>query len=148
MTERIRNISAYLCVGDAKRAIAYYSAAFGAEETFRLEEPSGKIGHAEMRIGTSTIMLSDEYPDHGAQSPQTIGGSPVLLYLPVDDADAVAARAVQAGGTLKAPVADQFYGERTGTLVDPFGHRWMISQHIEDVSADEMKRRMAEMPAS
>lgn len=145
MSERIRNISVYLCVEDAKRAIAYYTEAFGAEETFRLEEPSGKIGHAEMRIGTSTIMLSDEYPDHGARSPKAIGGSPVLLYLPVDDADAVAARAVRAGGTLNAPIADQFYGERSGTLVDPFGHRWMISQHIEDVSPEEMKRRMASM---
>lgn len=138
-----RTLVPYICVRDAKRAIAFYTEAFGAEEVFRLEEPSGKIGHAELRIGASRLMLADEYPDHGVVGPTTAGGTSVTLWLPVADVDTVVARAVQAGGTLRAPVKDEFYGERTGTLIDPFGHRWMISTRIEEVSPAEMKRRMA-----
>ena len=102
----------------------HYRAAFGAEEQFRLVEPGGRIGHAEIRIGNSTVMLSDEYPDFGALSPVTVGGSPVKLHLYVEDADALVARAVGAGATLLRPVRDQFYGDRSGMIVDPYGHSW------------------------
>jgi PhnB protein len=141
----MNTVTPYLCVRDAKRAIAYYTEAFGAVEKYRLEEPNGRIGHAELAIGPSTIMLSDEYPEFGVQSPTSIGGTAVALHLPVPDVDAIAASAVKAGGTLKEAVKDQFYGERTGTLIDPFGHRWMISTRTEHVSPEEMKRRMAAM---
>ena len=107
----------------------------------RLVEPSGKIGHAEIRIGAALVMLSDEYPDMGMCSPQTLGGSPVTIHLYVEDVDAFASRAVAAGATLLRPIADQFYGDRAGTLVDPFGHRWMIATRKEEVSSAEMQTR-------
>lgn len=138
-------ITPYLCVDDATAAIDFYTRAFAAEETLRLADPDGKIGHAEIQIGDSIVMLSDEFPDWGAHSPKAIGGSPGSLHLSVDDADATIARAVEAGATLMRPAADQFYGERAGQIVDPFGYLWGISHHIEDVSGDEMQRRMAEM---
>ena len=131
----------YLCWKDAARAIEFYKKAFGATEAMRLSEPGGRIGHAEIRIGDAPIMLSDEYPEMDVRSPQSLGGSPVLIHLYVDDVDALASRAVAAGAKLLRPVADQFYGDRSGTLTDPFGHRWMIATRKEDVSAAEMQKR-------
>ena len=131
----------YLCCKDAARAIEFYKKAFGATEAMRLSEPGGRIGHAEIRIGDAPIMLSDEYPEMDVRSPQSLGGSPVLIHLYVDDVDALASRAVAAGAKLLRPVADQFYGDRSGTLTDPFGHRWVIATRKEDVSAAEMQKR-------
>lgn len=137
-------LTPYLCARNAARAIEFYKEAFGATEVMRLAEPSGKIGHAELKIGNALVMLADEYPDHGFRSPQSLGGSPVNLHLHVADADAVARRAVAAGAKMVRPIADQFYGDRSGQLEDPFGHRWIISTHKEDVSAAEIERRYAE----
>lgn len=132
----------YLCVKDAARALEFYTRAFGATELFRLTDPAdGKVGHAEIEIEGALIMLADEYPDFGVRSPLSIGGSPVRIVLQVADADAVASRAVAAGATLLRPVQDQFYGERSGNLRDPFGHEWMVSTPKERVSPEEMQRR-------
>lgn len=131
----------YLCVRDAAKALDFYKRAFGAKEAYRLTEPGGKIGHAEFEIGTSRLFISDEYPDFGALSPQSVGGSPIKIHLQVDDADAFAKRAVDAGATLLRPLKDQFFGERSGMVADPFGHSWFISMQIEDVSPEEMQRR-------
>lgn len=136
----------YLCCRDAAAALAFYERAFGAVETMRLAEPgSGRVGHAEMKIGRATIMLSDEYPDFGVVSPPSIGGSAVTIHLYVDDVDAWHRRAVDAGATSQRPPADQFYGDRTVNLVDPFGHRWMLATRVEEVSAEEMQRLYAAM---
>lgn len=133
----------YLTIKNAARAIDFYKQAFGATETMRMSDPSGKVGHAEIRIGNSPIMLSDEYPDMGALSPESIGGSPVMIHLYVEDVDALANQAVAAGATLLTPVADQFYGDRGGKLADPFGHVWWIATHKEDVAPDELRKRAA-----
>jgi PhnB protein len=133
----------YLCCKDAARAIEFYKKAFGAVETMRLAEPSGRIGHAEIKIGDAPIMLSDEYPEMDVRSPLSFGGSPVMIHLYVADVDALAKQAVAAGATLVRPLEDQFYGDRSGTLADPFGHRWMIATHKEDVSPEEMGKRYA-----
>ena len=132
---------AYLCVRDAQAAMAYYTRAFGARELFRLTEPGGRVGHAEMDFDGHTLMLSEEYPDMGVRSPDGLGGTPVTLHLHVDDADALIARAVAAGGTLERSAQDHFYGERSGTVRDPFGHRWLIGHAIEAVTPQEMQRR-------
>ncbi len=132
-----------LCCADAGRAIAFYVAAFGAREEFRLTEPGGKIGHAELRIGDALIMLADEYPDYDVRSPRAYGGTPVSLKLQVPDVEAFVARAVAAGATLVRPPADQFYGERSARLGDPFGHAWSVSTTIEQISNEEMQRRFA-----
>ena len=137
-------VSVYLTVKDAAAAIDFYCRGFGATETFRLVGPDGRIGHAELRIGDSTVMLSDEYPDFGALSPVTVGGSPMKLYLALADADATAAQAVAAGATLLRPVQDQFHGNRSGLLLDPFGHSWFVSTRIAIVSPAEMQRRWDE----
>ncbi len=139
-----QSVTPYLIVRDAARAIDFYAKAFGARELFRLSEPDGKIGHAELAIGHATIMLADEYPDFGALSPPTVGGSPVKLRLEVADADAVIARAVAAGATVLRPPKDQFYGDRSGMILDPFGHSWFIAAPIGDVSPAEMQRRFTE----
>ncbi len=131
----------YLCCRDAARALEFYTAAFGAVETMRLAEPSGRIGHAEIKLGDAVIMLSDEYPEMHVRSPEALGGTPVMIHLYVDDVDAFAARAVAAGATLERPVAHQFYGDRSGQLRDPFGHRWSVATRLEAVSADEIQRR-------
>jgi len=131
----------YLCCKDAARAIEFYKKAFGATEAIRLSEPGGRIGHAEIRIGDAPIMLSDEYPEMDVRSPESLGGSPVLIHLYVDDVDALTSQAVAAGAKLLRPVADQFYGDRSGALTDPFGHRWMIATRKEDASAAEMQKR-------
>ena len=141
VAEGFNTVSVYLTVKGAAEAIAFYAAAFGAEETYRLVGPDGRVGHAEVRIGDSTVMLSDEYPDFGALAPPSVGGSPIKLYLSVPDVDAVAARAVAAGATLIRPVEDQFHGSRSALLADPFGHQWFVSTVIEDVTPDEMQRR-------
>jgi len=135
----------YLCCRDASRAIEFYKKAFGAEELMRLAEPSGKIGHAEIKIGAAVIMLADEYPEHDVRSPQIFGGSPVSIHLYVEDVDAIVSRAAAAGATVQRPPADQFYGDRSATLSDPFGHRWMFATHKEDVTPEEMGKRYAAM---
>ena len=135
------SVTAYLIVRDAARAIDFYKQAFGATELFRREAPGDKIGHAEIKIGDSHIMLADEYPDMGYKGPKSIGGSSVSLMIYVDDVDTVFDRAVAAGGTAKEAVTDKFYGDRMGTVVDPFGHVWHVATHKEDVSVEEMQRR-------
>ena len=134
----------YLIVGNAARAIEFYSRAFGATELMRFADPSGRVGHAEIKIGDSVIMLADENatPEVEYKSPQALGGTTGSVMLYVEDVDAVFQRALQAGGKELRPVADQFYGDRSGFLEDPFGHQWAISTHKEDVSPEEMKRRM------
>ncbi len=140
----VQQVFVYLCVRDASRAMAFYSAAFGASEKMRLTEPNGRVGHAELDFGGTTVMLSDEFPEIGVRAPEA--GTPVAvsIHLHVDDADAVIARAVTAGASLERAPKDQFYGERSGVVRDPFGHRWLIGHHIEDVSPDEMQRRYEE----
>jgi len=143
--EGLRAITPYLTCRDAARAIDFYKRAFGAVETMRLADSQGRIGHAELLIGGSPIMLSDEHPDFGAISPQTLNGTSVALHLYVENADAVFDRAIAAGAKAARPVRDEFYGDRTGTLVDPFGHRWFVASRIEEVSPEEMKKRYEAM---
>jgi PhnB protein len=140
-------LTPYLSVRDAAAAIDFYRRAFDATETFRFDDADGRIGHAELQIGGATLHLADEYPEAGHVGPITLGGSPVLLSLVVPDVDAVVARAVAEGATLVREVADQFYGDRVGQIVDPFGHRWSISTRVEDVSLEEMQRRAREEQA-
>jgi len=135
-------LSPYLIVRGAVEAILFYTRAFGAQEQFRLCEPSGKVGHAELLIGGSRIMLADEYPDFGALAPSTIGGSPVSIHLYVEDVDHSYSRAVAAGATALRAVRDEFYGDRTGMLLDPFGHKWHLATRKEEVTPSEMQRRM------
>ena len=137
------NVTPYLIVNDAAAAIEFYKKAFGATELMRMPKPNGKIGHAEIRIGDSPIMLADEAPEMDARSPRTFGGSPVSIFLYVDDVDTTFARAVDGGAKVQRPLADQFYGDRTGGVEDPFGHVWYIATHVEDVSPEEMKKRAA-----
>jgi uncharacterized glyoxalase superfamily protein PhnB len=141
----IHEVFAYLRVADATRAIEYYTEAFGAEEKFRLAEPSGRIGHAELAFGDATIMLSDEFPEMGIRGPASVGATTVSIHLHVDDADAVLERAEKAGGEIIRPAQDQFYGERSGTVRDPFGHEWNVGHSIEQVPPEEMQRRYDEM---
>jgi PhnB protein len=140
----VGHLSTYLCFKNASAAIDFYKEAFGATEVMRLAEPSGKMGHAEIQIGDSMIMMSDEYPDYGSLSPEAIGGSPIKLHLNVDNVDAFAERAVAAGATIVRPVEDQFYGARSGQLADPFGYTWIVSQHIKDVPVDELQKAVDE----
>jgi PhnB protein len=136
-------LTPYLIVADGDAAIAFYRKAFGATERLRLTAPDGRIGHAELTIGDSVIMLADEHPQHNAHGPAHFGGSPVTLHLYVADVDAVVAAAIAAGATPARPVQDMFYGDRTGGVTDPFGHLWHIATHIEDVSPEEIGRRAA-----
>lgn len=140
--EGYSSVTPYLIVSGAARAIDYYKMAFGATEIMRMGGPDGKIAHAELQIGNSRIMLADEMPEMGHKSPQTLGGSGTGLMLYVDDVDDTFARAITAGGTTVRGVQDQFYGDRSGTLGDPFGHQWTVATHVEDVEPDEMQRRM------
>ena len=133
----------YLCVDGASAAIEFYRNVFGATERMRMAEPDGRLGHAELEIGTAVIMLSDEFPDQGVQAPKTIGGSPVTMSLYVEDVDDVFARATGAGATALSPVKNQFYGDRTGQFEDPFGHRWSVATHVENVSPEDMAERAA-----
>ena len=141
--EGYHSVTPYLIVDGAARAIEFYKQAFGAVETFRMEAPGGRVGHAEVKIGDSHVMLADEHPEIGARGPRALGGSPVSLTLYVEDVDATVARAVEAGAKLKRPVADQFYGDRTGGVEDPFGHVWFVATHVEDVPYEELKKRAA-----
>ena len=134
----------YLVLDGAAKAIEFYKQAFGAEELFRMADPSGRIGHAEIKIGDSPIMLADEHPEMGYKGPKSLGGSPMSLMLYVRDVDAVAAQAVAAGATVVRPVQNQFYGDRSGTFVDPFGHVWTVATHVEDLSPEEIGRRAKE----
>jgi PhnB protein len=139
--EGYHSVTPYLIISGASDAIEFYKKAFGAAELFRFPAPGGKIGHAEIKIGDSPIMLADEYPAMGYKGPQSLGGSPITLMIYVEDVDNVFNRAVNAGATVKEAVQDKFYGDRTGTLTDPFGHVWHISTHKEDVSMEELERR-------
>lgn len=134
-------LTPYLIVKDAAAALAFYARAFGATEDFRLTEPSGKVGHAEIRIAGALVMLADEYPDFGALAPPSVGGCPVKLHLYVPDVDAAVARAVAAGATVLRAVKLEFFGDRTGTLADPFGYSWQLASRVETVSPAEMQRR-------
>jgi PhnB protein len=135
-------LAPYIVVKGAARAIEFYRTAFGATEVFRLRDPgSDRLGHAELDLLGSRLMLADEYPDFGALGPVSIGGSPVTLHLYVEDVDAVVARAVDAGATVLRPLKDEFYGDRTAMLADPFGHRWHVATRREDVSPEEMQKR-------
>jgi PhnB protein len=137
------SVTPYLILSSASDAIAFYKKALGADEVMRMDDPAGKIHHAEISIGGSRIMLADEHPEIQALSPQTIGGSPVSIHVYVEDVDAMVQRAVAAGAKLIRPVADQFYGDRVGGIEDPFGYRWFIATHKEDLSMDEIRRRGA-----
>jgi PhnB protein len=140
-------VTPYLVLNDAKAAIEFYKRAFGAQELLRM--PVGdRIGHAELQIGNSRIMLADENPKMGTYSAKHYNGSPVSLVLYVEDVDSAAKNVVSAGAEIERPVQNQFYGDRSGTFLDPFGYRWTVSTHVEDVSAEEMNRRMAKMVAA
>jgi len=141
---RPRSITPYLHTKDAARAIDFYRSAFGAMETFRMVDQSGRVGHAELDIDGMVLMLADEHPEIGILSPETLGGTGLSLTLPVDDVDATFERAVAAGARGERPPADQFYGERSAVLLDPFGHRWTVAHPVEQVSLDELARRAPE----
>ena len=136
-------VTPYLILSGASDAIAFYKKALGADEVMRMDDPAGKIHHAEISVGGSRIMLADEHPEIQALSPKTIGGSPVSMHVYVEDVDTLVERAVAAGARLVRPVADQFYGDRVGGIEDPFGYRWFIATHKEDLSMDEIRRRAA-----
>ena len=140
-------VTPYLSVRGASDAINFYKKAFGAKEMMRIGGPDGRVGHAEIQIGGSRVMLSDEYPEMDFLGPETRGGTSVHLHVYVKDVDAVIERAVSAGAKLLRPVEDKFYGDRSGALQDPFGHVWHVSTHVEDVPPKEMKKRAAEMAA-
>ena len=136
-------VTPYLIVNGAANALNFYKRAFDAEELMRVADPSGKVGHAEIKIGNSPIMLADEFPEMGYRGPQSLGGSPVSILLYVEDVDAQFNRAVAAGAKVRKPVADQFYGDRSGTLEDPFGHIWTIATHKVDLTFEEIRKRAA-----
>jgi PhnB protein len=138
-------VTPYLCVDGASAAIDFYSAVFGATERMRMPAPDGKVAHAELQFGDSVVALSDEYPELGARSPKAFGGSPVTMSVYVEDVDAIFERALKAGAKALRPVEDQFYGDRSGQFEDPFGHRWSVGTHIEDVSPEEMAKRAQAM---
>jgi len=138
-------ITPYLSIKGAAQAIDFYKRAFGANEIMRMNQPDGRVGHTELQLGDSKIMLADEYPEMDFKSPTSIGGTPVHLHFYVDDCDAVVKQAQAAGAKVLRPVADQFYGDRSGAVQDPFGHVWHISTHKEDLSPDEIAKRMASM---
>ncbi len=139
------SVTPYLIIAGAEKAIEWYRVSFHAEEKLRLVGPGGSIGHAEIKIGNSVVMLADEHPDFGVHAPGHFGGSPASLMIYVEDVDEVFSRSVELGAEEIRPLQDQFYGDRTGTLKDPFGHQWTIATHIEDVSTDEAQRRFNEM---
>lgn len=144
----VHEVFPYLRVKGAAAAIEFYKQAFGAAEVMRLAEPSGRIGHAEVKIGPAVIMLADEFPEMGIVGPQTLGGTTIAMHLHVDNVDILIARAVAAGATITREPKDQFYGERTGAIRDPFGHEWLLGHSIEKVEPEEMQRRYTEMMTS
>jgi PhnB protein len=137
-------VSPYLIIDGASDAIDFYKDVFGASERMRIGAPGGKVGHAELAIGNSVIMLADEYPEMDAVGPKTVGGTPVTMSVYVENVDATFDRAVKAGAKAQRPVENQFYGDRSGQFLDPFGHKWHVASHIEDVPPDEMAKRAAE----
>lgn len=138
-------VTPYLAIKDAVKALEFYKKAFGATEKYELIMPDGRLGHGEIGLGDSLIMLADEFPEYGGKAPQTLGGSPVSIHLYVEDVDAFCKKAVAAGATQRKPVMDQFYGDRSGQLEDPFGHLWWVATHKEDVSPEEMQKRVEAM---
>ena len=139
--EGYHSVTPYLVMKNAATAIEFYKKAFGAVELLRMAAPGGKIGHAEIKIGDSPVMLADEYPDMGFKGPESLGGTPVSLMIYVDDVDKIYPQAIAAGGKEVRPLQNQFYGDRSGTLTDPFGHVWTISTHVEDVPEEELAKR-------
>lgn len=144
-TSRIRDVFAYLRVADSAAAIDFYARAFGARELFRLVEPTGRIGHAEVQLGPAVVMLSDEYPEFGLRGPRAGEDPPSCIHLHVDDCDAAVAKAVAAGAVVTMAPADQFYGERAARVRDPFGHVWLIGSENEALTPEEMQRRYTEL---
>jgi PhnB protein len=136
----------YLHVDGARAAIDFYSSVLGAKERMSMPGPEGKVGHAELNIGESVIMLADEFPDMGVRGPKSVGGTPVTIHVYVEDVDATMDRAVKSGATVLRPVEDKFYGDRGGEFEDPFGHHWSIATHIEDLTPEQMQERMGQMP--
>jgi uncharacterized glyoxalase superfamily protein PhnB len=141
----VHELFTYLCVRNAAEAIEFYRNAFGEREKMRLTEPGGRIGHAELDFGGTTLMLADEFPEYGLKAPEPAQGTSVTIHLHVDNADAVIEQAIRAGAAMEVEPKDHFYGERSGCIRDPFGHRWNIGHHIEDVSPVEMQRRYTEI---
>ena len=139
-------VTPYLYIDGARSAIDFYISVLGAEERMAMPGPEGRVGHAELTIGDSVIMLADEFPEMGIRGPRSVGGSPVTIHLYVEDVDATFERAVSAGATVLRPVEDKFYGDRGGEFEDPYGHRWSIASHVEDLSTEEMEQRMGQMP--
>jgi PhnB protein len=137
----IHEVYAYLRVHSTAEAIDFYSRAFDAKEIFRLTEPGGRVGHAEVRIGPTTVMLSDEYPEHNIRGPRSLGGTTFSMHLHVADVDKAFEQAVAAGASVVGPLKNQFYGERSGTVRDPFGHEWLLGGHLESLTPEEMQRR-------
>lgn len=137
------SLTAYLSIKGASDAIEFYKKAFGAKEVMRMAQPDGRIGHAELQIGDSKIMLADEHPEMDFRSPRALGGTPVMLHLYVEDVDTVVGRAVASGAKVLRPIADQFYGDRSGSIADPYGHVWHVATHKEDLSMEEIGKRAA-----
>ncbi len=144
ISEGHHTVTPYLAVKDGVKALEFYKKGFGATEIYKLLMPDGRLGHAEIRLGDSLIMLSDEFPEFGGTAPPTLGGSPVNIHLYVEDVDAFFKKAVAAGAKERKPVMDQFYGDRSGQLEDPYGHLWWVATHKEDVSPEEMQKRVRE----
>jgi PhnB protein len=142
-----RTVTPYLTIKHATKALAFYKEGFGATEAYKLMMPDGRLGHAEIRLGDSLIMLSDEFPEYGGKAPETLGGSPVSIHLYVEDVDAFFQRALAAGAKERKPVMDQFYGDRSGQLEDPFGHLWWVATHKEDIAPAELQKRVQAMCA-
>ncbi len=140
-----RTVTPYLTIKNGAKALEFYKKAFGATEIYKLMMPDGRLGHAEIRLGDSMIMLGDEFPEYGGKAPETLGGSPVSIYLYVEDVDAFFKRALAAGVKERKPVMDQFYGDRSGQLEDPFGHLWWVATHKEDVAPEELQKRVQAM---
>jgi len=143
-----RTVTPYLTIKNAAKALEFYKQAFAATETYKLLMPDGRLGHAEIRLGDSMIMVSDEFPEYGGKAPETLGGSPVSMHLYVEDVDAFFTRALATGAKERKPVMDQFYGNRSGQLEDPFGHLWWVATHTEDVAPEEMQTRVQAMFAA
>ena len=146
--EGYNTVTPYLAVEDAAEAIEYYKKAFGATERVRMDTPDGKIGHAELEIGDSLVMLADPFPQSSTRPPKELGGTTVSVFLYVEDVDAIVKQAVDAGATVSMEVADQFWGDRFGSITDPFGHLWSVATHVEDVPPEEMAERAKEAMAA